>query len=452
LSSSENFIGKKQEEIIEKVSRYIKESLKRNKSISLSDYYYFNSWAENFGKKKLRKIINIKQNFLDKLRLNLKLIFRKTLLETQKYLVQNNYDNKKNYKTLVVTYCDISNLSKDKIYDRFFSSYISQSQNTLWLLINLGSKIHKPNAEEDLVCISREKKSLFTKIKFLILFIVNLISYIFLGENLFFKENLIKVATKKIENIFLENKINRVILPFESQPLQHAILKKVKILNKKIQTIGYLHSALPPLPTDFIFKGDPPDILLVHGSEQKSILTKKLGWPENVVSLTKSFRYQKKKQDIFLNKIFLPYSFNNLSLLVTKFEKLFDINSLDLFPTFEIINHPYMINSRKHKNLINFLKKKMQSLKNRNHELKKNNCSIFFGATASILETLEHDVSAIQICSEPIFESHSSKIWSSLQVIQLDTNIFKYELIKKESIIEFGKKADFLKKFSIYQN
>ena len=65
MSSSENFIGKKQEEIIEKVSRYIKESLKRNKSISLSDYYYFNSWAENFGKKKLRKIINIKQNFLD---------------------------------------------------------------------------------------------------------------------------------------------------------------------------------------------------------------------------------------------------------------------------------------------------------------------------------------------------------------------------------------------------
>ena len=171
MSSSENFIGKKQEEIIEKVSRYIKESLKRNKSISLSDYYYFNSWAENFGKKKLRKIINIKQNFLDKLRLNLKLIFRKTLLETQKYLVQNNYDNKKNYKTLVVTYCDISNLSKDKIYDRFFSSYISQSQNTLWLLINLGSKIHKPNAEEDLACISREKKSLFTKIKLKIFFL-----------------------------------------------------------------------------------------------------------------------------------------------------------------------------------------------------------------------------------------------------------------------------------------
>ena len=47
-----NFIGKKQDEIIEKVSKYIKESLKKKINISLSDYYYFNSWAETFGKKK----------------------------------------------------------------------------------------------------------------------------------------------------------------------------------------------------------------------------------------------------------------------------------------------------------------------------------------------------------------------------------------------------------------
>ena len=111
-----------------------------------------------------------------------------------------------------------------------------------------------------------------------------------------------------------------------------------------------------------------------------------------------------------------------------------------------------MINSKKHKNLIKFLKKKMQSFKNENYESEKNNCSIFFGATASILETLEHGVSAIQICSEPIFESHSSRIWGSLKVAQLDTNIFKYELIKEEAIIEFGKKTDFLKRFNIYKN
>ena len=78
--------------------------------------------------------------------------------------------------------------------------------------------------------------------------------------------------------------------------------------------------------------------------------------------------------------------------------------------------------------------------------------SIFFGATAAILEVLEHEIVAIHICSEPVFESHNSKIWTSIKSEQLEPNIFKYELLKKNSIIQFGEKNDFLKKFNIYNN
>ena len=37
--------------------------------------------------------------------------------------------------------------------------------------------------------------------------------------------------------------------------------------------------------------------------------------------------------------------------------------------------------------------------------------SIFIGATAAIIESLERNVEVIHITSDPIFESHQSGIW-----------------------------------------
>ena len=451
MSDSKNSIGTQQREIIKKVSKFIKEELKRDKNISLHDYFYFVSWAENFGKQKLRDFSNFKYNIFEKLFLNIKLLLGKTSLGTERYSIQVNYDPKINYDILIVTYCDISDLKDEKIYDRFFSSYICKSQNTLWLIINLSSTLRTKHEDENTIFINKNEKSFFNILQFYFSLLNNLIFSIFLKNNLSFKDNLTNLVTEKVENVLKEHNIKKLIMPFEAQPLQHAILKKVKDLNEKIETTGYLHSALPPLPTDFIFKGNSPDVLLVHGIDQKKILINELCWPEQIVKLTKSFRYQKSDKKMFLNKIFLPYSFSNWNLIMDKFRKLFQINTLNLSPTLKIENHPYMRNSKKHMALIKFLKKEMEILKNNNHELKKNDLAIFFGATASILEALENGVDAIQICSEPIFEAHSPEIWKSLKVNQLDTNIFKYEIIEKNAIIEFGEKMDILKKFDSYK-
>ena len=67
MSDSKNSIGTQQREIIKKVSKFIKEELKRDKNISLHDYFYFVSWAENFGKQKLRDFLNFKYNIFEKL-------------------------------------------------------------------------------------------------------------------------------------------------------------------------------------------------------------------------------------------------------------------------------------------------------------------------------------------------------------------------------------------------
>jgi len=450
MINQQDFINDKQQEVLEKVSQIIKNDLKNNKNISLSDHYYFNSWADNYGKKKLIQLANMKQRFTDSLYLNLKLIFRQTAVELQKYFVNYNLEDKKNYSNLIVSYCDNNAIKNDKIFDKFFSSSIDDSKDTLWFLINVDSAPKKINQFKNIILFYKTKNNFLFKINFYFLFLKNIILFFLRKENKFFRDNLAEILKRELMYVLSKHKIKRVIMPFESQPLQHAILKKIKDIDYQIKTIGYLHAALPPFPTDFVWKNNEPDVFLVHGDSQKEILTNRLGWSKNTVKVTNSFRFQKNSREKYINKIYLPYSLGNSDILMKKFEKLFKFDFLNLSPTFKIQNHPFMINSRKHKHLEQKLNYVMLKLKNKNNEKIKNNFSIFFGATASILEVLEHEIVVIHICSEPVFESHNSKIWTSIKSEQLEPNIFKYELLKKNSIIQFGEKNDFLKKFNIY--
>ena len=90
MSLQKNYISIKQQEAIRKVSLIIKKNLKKNKDISLSDHYYFNSWADNYGKRELIKLMNIKQTLFYKFYLNLKLIFGQSILEIDKYYINDS--------------------------------------------------------------------------------------------------------------------------------------------------------------------------------------------------------------------------------------------------------------------------------------------------------------------------------------------------------------------------
>ena len=67
------------------------------------------------------------------------------------------------------------------------------------------------------------------------------------------------------------------------------------------------------------------------------------------------------------------------------------------------------------------------------------NTSIFFGVTAAIFESLEKGIDVIHICSYPIFESYSEKIWPDLKVVQLNEFTFRYKLALLGKYINFGK-------------
>ena len=72
--------------------------------------------------------------------------------------------------------------------------------------------------------------------------------------------------------------------------------------------------------------------------------------------------------------------------------------------------------------------------------------SVFFGVTAAIFEALEKGIHVIHICSDPVFESHSEKIWPNLKVKQISQFIFNYKLVLQGKYIAFGKKGKVLNK------
>ena len=52
---------------------------------------------------------------------------------------------------------------------------------------------------------------------------------------------------------------------------------------------------------------------------------------------------------------------------------------------------------------------------------------------------LENGIKVIHICSDPVFESHSEKIWPNLKVKQLSEYMFHYNSILPRKHINFGK-------------
>ena len=156
--------------------------------------------------------------------------------------------------------------------------------------------------------------------------------------------------------------------------------------------------------------------------------------------INKSFRYKKKNKNFFRNKIFLPYDFKNSLYIFDQVKKIINHEDLNINSSFEIVNHPFMSNSKKHLNLIKNLNEIMIENKN-----KINNFCVCVGSTATVIESLENGVDVIHLVNEPCFEVYTSVFWRHLKTKILEQNIFVYSLKKKNSYINFGTNNEFIK-------
>lgn len=436
-------IASKQGEILKKVKKFFSRESQIDNEISLSDYYYFCSWSDNFGNWCLKNFVIKNKNFFEEIRSYIKFVIETSLRDTFQFETLEN-STKKKYKNLIVTYSNFKNLKKKKLFDNYFATEITESNKTLWIIINVD-KQNSFRSQKNIIIIQKKEKISLLQPTFYFSLLKNFFLILFFKKKIIDKIffNHLKTTFK---NILKNNKIKKTFIPYESQPHQHAIIKILKEYNDNIEIIGSLHSSLTPLPTDFIYKKKfEPDKLIVSGALQKKILEKYLGWPKDRLFIKNSFRYQKSKKSKFSNKVYLSYSIGNPLKTFSKIEYLIN-EILKINFSFKIINHPIMEKSSSHTKLLNLLKK---NFNNHKYLKKKNKETIVIGVSAIILEILENGKDVFHICDNPLFEAHSSMIWEKINVKKLENGIYHYSLKHRRSIIKFGSKNLFKKTFDI---
>ena len=246
-----------------------------------------------------------------------------------------------------------------------------------------------------------------------------------------------KVIKNILCKIIYKNKIRIIFTSYEAHTYQIGIFNYIKNKFKDIITVGYIHSALPPLPTEYINRQGSPDLLITHGIYQKKILVDLLKWKKDRIINISSMRYQDNNK-LESNVVYLPYCIENKHIILNEFKKLL-IEKAEIIniKNLKFRNHPAMKNSNPHNGLIKDLKKIRDQI---NHSKKKylkfESYPIVIGATAVIIELLELGYTVFHLSSLPLFDVYSPLIWEGIEVKHMSKNIFVYKLKSKNIYIQ----------------
>jgi hypothetical protein len=416
-----------QKKIIHESKRIIKNNYFFSNSLT-----YFPIFADTPGtlllKSKIRKKFKL-NFFINNLKFFFSILFTK--VDFKKYFNDNYY-----FKNIYFSWGFKNNFDKaGNFKDKYINKNISDLKDTLIFLIYLDNELPK-KVKPNIVLVY--KKKLFKNFNFFFF-----VQYIIksLGSNFFKKMSSFNFLSNQVidyidKNISLKN-LKKVFIVYEGQPYQKNIIFYLKKKNKYINVTGYDHSAPPALPLNLVFDGCSPDRLLITGKEQASFYKKYLSWPRSKLKIIPSFRFKNEKKNFFQNKIFLPYELSGKNIFLNSFKILTNLNMIKNINNFRVKIHPL---GQKLKEHIKFAESINQIIKNNqiSQRNKNDNISIFFGQTTAIIVALELNFKCYHVCSYPIFDSYSPKLWNSLKVQQLSSNLFVYELIKKNSFIKKG--------------
>jgi hypothetical protein len=435
-------ITNKQINLIKKIKNFYKEYSENkinNFDSSISFFSTYNQESPGYGV--LKYWINKKNIYL-----LLKIFVKNFLLSfyfSKLYIKENT--KKKFYNKIIISWSNIEDFNENGSYnDKYFNTNSNVKKNILWFLIHLDKKIPKKINSNIIVLYQKKKHIQMAK---LLKFIIQ-IKYNFINFRKIIDKNSILTTfgvnlTKKFK-YYLNKNLKEILIPYEGQPFQNMLLEFCKNYNSNIKTTGYIHSFPPALPANLFFRQGSPKKLIVNSFDQKRFFSNFIGWDKKNVYILDSARFDKNKRDMS-NCIFLPINFSSSEFIIKQLHIIANKNILN--SNYIIKNHPKCLNSKNHLNLIkkiNILKKKYIA-NNSNYNIKK--YSIFIGATSSVIEALERGVNVIHIVNEPILETYNPKFWPNIKVNCLNKFIYKYSLIKKESLIKFGSKEKSFNKY-----
>ena len=73
--------------------------------------------------------------------------------------------------------------------------------------------------------------------------------------------------------------------------------------------------------------------------------------------------------------------------------------------------------------------------------------TIVIGQTTAVTLAIETGITLYHICLDPIFDSYTKELWKNIKIDQLSKHTFKYELIKKNSLVMIKKEKKLFEKY-----
>ena len=426
-----------QKNILKKISDFFIINKKEYLKNIISNKYYLSTWQAGLGRDYVEKIIfnkkNWKEIFIKK--------FKNKLFDyvLKQYLHKNKKIKFKNYKYICISWAFKDDFSLDgEFHDRYTKTNSRCCPNTIWIL--LVDKKEMPNKyDENILLISNDYSlkyflnNIFTDLKRKFSNQSEDKSINTLSTN--YKKY--KVIKDAINMVIKNNPIDIVFTPYEAHTYQVGFFSNIHNNFKNIKTIGYIHSSLPALPTEYCFREGSPKILLTHGLSQKKILTNLLNWDKKKIFNINSLRY-KINNSLKRDCVYLPYFLENENLIFREFETLaFNNSELLNFNKLLLRNHPAMKKSRIHNEFIKELKNLINKIKKQTKKNTKNlGYPIVIGASAVIIELLELGYDVFHITPKPLFDVYSPLIWDDIKVKKLSPNTFIYKILTKNKLIK----------------
>ena len=412
-----NYIFNKQTFLLKKISIFYSFNNQQT-----SDY--FCSYAKNLGYHIMKYWLK-KKNFFFLLKFLLKEIY--SIFNTNDLTVYENIDHKTQYTKVVFTWGNDKNITQDdnEYYDTYFRTKASIDESILWIVINSGKKKIK---KKNIIFISQKTTGFLKKFNNFFIYLYTCIKEkkfldIFFDNYNFFSYKILNLTVNLLKN---QKNIKKIILPYESQPFQNALIKFFRGYN--VETIGYIHS-FPAFKSHFVKKKYSPDSLIINSSDQYNTFINFLGWQKKELKIMPSLRFKKSFCNISNKKIYLPITIFDSSKVIDKLKII--LSKYDL-TGFEIKNHPNCVNSFQHLKLVEKIQNILKNTEQVN--FKKKEFSIFIGSTGSIIEALSNNVKIVHILEDPIFQIYSQKFWPSIQTKFIDEDIVEYYSLKKEII------------------
>lgn len=421
--------------LLDKVKKYLgARSLKDGQKVASDPSCYLNSWATgSLGYLRLQCLHKGFSEFP-----NYSYRFLRSVLQSgasSSYKIVNLEQRGIAYKHIVISWCRQDNFLEDGSFQcSYFSANSKNTPNTLWFLLSLDN-VHPRKLNKNIRIFVSHHENHYSVLRIFKNIWKWVVYKIIPVPETLFAHALTSVFTSEI----LKPEIKSVLMAYEAQPWQHKLNQGIKSFNSTIKTIGYLHSSLPPLPTDFVKRDGEPDFLFVHGKGQKKIFQKYLGWEKKNIQVINSLRFQKATKKKFSGKIFIPYDFSKGDFYIELLESFFKKMDSDM-PPLKIRNHPAQSQSKKHAALIKNIENLLARYQDRFDRNSKRQIALIFGSTTTVLECLARDIEVIHMTTEPVYESYSASLWPELKINKIENHIFSYKQKNKDEYIALGER------------